>query len=107
MAQNTVIIALIIVALLSALISGLVTYLRLHRRITALVEKNTELNTTLEMERKAQSEKLETLEQARAQLSETFGNLSSQALKHNNEEFLKLAQENLKQFQVSYRKLHS
>jgi DNA recombination protein RmuC len=100
MAQNTVIIALIIVTLLSALISGLVTYLRLNRRITSLSEKNTKLNTTLEMERKAQSEKLETLEQARARLSETFGNLSSQALKTNSEEFLKLAQENLKQFQV-------
>ena len=84
----------------AALIGGLATYLYLQRRITSLSEKNTELSTTLEMERKAQSEKLETLEQARAQLSETFGHLSSQALKQNNEEFLKLAQENLKQFQI-------
>jgi DNA recombination protein RmuC len=34
---------------------------------------------------------------------ETFSHLSSQALKHNNEEFLKLAQENLKQFQTQAR----
>ena len=91
---------LALVAALAALVGGLLTYFNLHRRITVLSEKNTALNTTLEMERKAQSEKLETLEQARTRLSETFGNLSSQALKHNSEEFLKLAQENLKQFQV-------
>jgi len=100
MAQSIPINDLAFIAAFAALIGGLATYLYLHRRISSLSEKNTELNTTLEMERKAQSEKLETLEQARAQLSETFGNLSSQALKHNNEEFLKLAQENLKQFQV-------
>ena len=100
MAQDNFIFTLIVVAALAALAGALVTYFRLHRRISALSEKNTELNTTLELERKAQSEKLETLEQARAQLSETFGHLSSQALKHNSEEFLKLAQENLKQFQV-------
>jgi DNA recombination protein RmuC len=33
-------------------------------------------------------------------LTESFSHLSSQALKHNSEEFLKLAQENLKQFQA-------
>ena len=87
----------------SAGVSSWIVYLRLHRRITALSEKNTELNTTLEMERAAQKDKLASLEQAqelaRKQLTETFGHLSSQALKQNNEEFLKLAQENLKQFQ--------
>lgn len=100
MDQNTIIVALILVALLAALAGSLVTYLRLHRRIAVLSEKNTELNTTLELERKSHADKLETLEQARAQLSDTFGHLSSQALKHNSEEFLKLAQENLKKFQA-------
>jgi DNA recombination protein RmuC len=100
MSQSNFIFTLIVVAVLAALAGGLITYMRLHRRISVLSEKNTELSTTLELERKAQSEKLETLEQARSQLSETFGNLSSQALKHNSEEFLKLAHENLKQFQI-------
>lgn len=100
MAQNTLIAIVSLAAALAALASGLIVYFRLHGRITTLSEKNTELSTTLEMERKAQSEKLETLEQARNQLNETFGHLSSQALKHNNEEFLKLAQENLKKFQA-------
>lgn len=96
----TEIITLVLVALLAALFGGVVTYLRLQRRISIMSEKNTELSTTLELERKSHVEKLEALEQARAQLSETFGHLSSQALKHNSEEFLKLAQENLKQFQT-------
>lgn len=104
MSQTIFIFLLLPVALLAALAGGWFTYLRLHRRIAELSEKNTELKTTLEMERTAQADKLESLEkaqeQARAQLTETFGHLSSQALKHNSEEFLKLAQENLKQYQA-------
>jgi len=95
---------IIFIAFLSALLGGAFIYLRSQRRIAELSEKNTELKTTLDMERTAQADKLQALEkvqeQARAQLTETFGNLSSQALKQNNEEFLKLAQENLKQFQA-------
>jgi DNA recombination protein RmuC len=104
MSQTLFIFSLMLVALLAAIAGGWVTYLRMHRRISELSEKNTELKTTLEMERSAQSDKLASLEKAqelaRSQLTEAFGNLSSQALKHNNEEFLKLAQENLKQFQI-------
>lgn len=104
MSQSLSIFALLFVALLAAIAGGWATYLRLHRRISALSEKNTELKTTLEMERAAQTDKLVALEQAqelaRTQLTETFGHLSSQALKQNNEEFLKLAQENLTQFQT-------
>ncbi|MBN4079325.1 DNA recombination protein RmuC [Beggiatoa alba] len=94
----------IVIAVLAALIGAGIIYLRSQRRIAELSEKNTELKITLEMQRKAQEDKLVTLEkvqeQARTQLTETFGHLSSQALKQNNEEFLKLAQQNLKQFQT-------
>jgi DNA recombination protein RmuC len=100
MSTGTFIFSSALIALLAALAGGFAVYLRLHRRISALSEKNTELNVKLEMERQAQTEKLDTLEKAREQLKEAFGHLSSQALKHNNEEFLKLAQENLKQFQT-------
>jgi DNA recombination protein RmuC len=104
MSQGIFIFSLLLVALLAALAGGWATYLRLHRRLADLAEKNTELKTTLEMERAAQADKLAALDKAqelaRSQLTETFGHLSSQALKHNNEEFLKLAQENLKQFQA-------
>jgi len=104
MTDTTLLLLLPLVALLAGVIGGWLTHLRLQRRISELSERNTALNTTLEMERSAQADKIAVLEhaqeQARKQLTETFGHLSSQALKHNNEEFLKLAQENLKQFQA-------
>ncbi|MBI3546212.1 MAG: DNA recombination protein RmuC [Gammaproteobacteria bacterium] len=56
-------------------------------------KKITELSVTLELERKAAQEKLAGLEQ-------TFSALSSRALKENNQTFLQLAQESLKQFHV-------
>ncbi len=105
MTPTIYIFSLVLIAILAALAGGWITYTRLHRQISTLSEKNPELKTTLDMERTAQADKLETLEkaqqQARTQLTETFGHLSSQALKHNNEEFLKLAQENLKQHQTA------
>lgn len=104
MSQNIPLYLAVLIAVFAALIGGWIAYLRQQRRITELSEKNVGLNTMLEMERAAQSDKLASLEKAqeiaRAQLTETFGHLSSQALKHNNEEFLKLAQQNLKQFQT-------
>ncbi|HEX22229.1 MAG TPA: hypothetical protein ENH21_02220, partial [Chromatiales bacterium] len=88
-------IILILIALLAAIAGGWVVYLRLHKRISSLSEKNTGLGVKLEIERKPHEDKLETLKQAgeqqREQLKESFSHLSSQAPKHNNEEFLKLA----------------
>ncbi|MDH5178787.1 MAG: DNA recombination protein RmuC [Gammaproteobacteria bacterium] len=89
-----------LIALVAALLGGLLTYLRLQQKLAALREQQVSLQTTLDLERKAGAEKIAALNQAREQLSETFSHLSSQALKHNSEEFLKLAGENLKQFQV-------
>lgn len=100
MGQPTLILVLLVVAVTAAMLGAGITYLRLQRRLHSLSERNTELNVTLDLERNAQLEKLRLLEQARSQLSETFSHLSSQALKHNSEEFLKLAQENLKQYQT-------
>lgn len=85
--------------LISALIGSLVTYIFFQRKLSQLREKNTELSTRIEVEQQNNNEKIAALEKARVQLSETFTALSSQALKNNNEEFLKLAQENLKQYQ--------
>ncbi len=100
----TSLIALLLVALLAAIAGGWVVYLRLHKRISSLSERNTELGVKLEMERQSHADKLQALERAseqqREQLKESFSHLSSQALKHNNEEFLKLAQQNLQQFQT-------
>lgn len=85
--------------LIAAVSGGILIYLVLQRRIAALREQNTELVTTLELERRNHAEKLAALEQARDQLADTFSALSAQALRHNSEEFLKLAQQNLQKFQ--------
>jgi len=83
----------------TGLLGAFVVYLIMHRKLARLREQNTQLVTTLELEQRNHTEKLATLEQARDQLADTFSALSSQALRHNSEEFLKLAQENLKRFQ--------
>jgi len=90
----------IISSLIAIIIGSLITYIYLQRKISHLRENNTALSTRLEVEQQNSNEKIEALEKARMQLSETFSVLSSQALKNNNEEFLKLAQENLKQYQA-------
>lgn len=87
-------------AALGLLLGWLLTHMRAQRRIVGLREEQARLHTRLELERRVMQERSKAFEQARAQLAETFSSLSSQALKHNNEEFLKLARENLKQFQV-------
>ncbi len=88
------------VAALSALLAGLLVLQRQQRRNSTLREENARLGAQLDAETRNAAEKLTALEQARDQLTDTFNALSGQALRNNNEEFLRLAQENLKQFQV-------
>lgn len=90
----------ITLASIAALIGALLSYLFLQQKMARLKQQNTELSTTLELERRNSEEKLAALTQAKEQFAETFSHLSSQALKHNSEEFLKLAEQNLKQFQT-------
>jgi DNA recombination protein RmuC len=87
-------------SLLGLSLGALITALLFMRKTAHLRNLNTQLHTTLELERKAHIEKLQALQEAREQLAHTFSALSSQALKHNNEEFLKLATENLRHFQT-------
>ncbi|HLP01417.1 MAG TPA: DNA recombination protein RmuC [Opitutaceae bacterium] len=61
------------------------------------------LAATLESERKATTEKLAVLQDAQARLSDAFKALSADALKSNNEQFLRLAQSHLAQFQEGAR----
>ncbi len=98
----TVYFALILcgVAALGALLGGLIVQQRLQRLNSTLREENARLGAQFAAERRNAAEKFAALEQARDQLTDTFSALSSQALRNNNEEFLRLAQENLKQFQV-------
>ncbi|HEN47084.1 MAG TPA: DNA recombination protein RmuC, partial [Mizugakiibacter sp.] len=60
---------------------------------------NAELQERLIQEQKASKEKLTLLEDARSKLADAFKVLSSEALRSNNESFLKLARENLQRFQ--------
>ncbi|HEC13261.1 MAG TPA: DNA recombination protein RmuC [Acidiferrobacteraceae bacterium] len=72
------------VILVTALLTWLATYLYSQKKITTL-------STTLELERKAAAKHLKDMEN-------TFAALSSEALKNNNQSFLMLAQETMKQF---------
>ena len=57
------------------------------------------LQTTLEMEQKHSQEKLSAMNDAEAQLRETFKALAAGALESNNATFLQLAKENLSKYQ--------
>jgi DNA recombination protein RmuC len=59
--------------------------------ITGLKEKQAELETIIEKERLATEEKLQLLETAKEQLSDTFKAISATALKNSHESFLELA----------------
>ena len=89
---------LILLLPVAALLGWLLGHLRAQRRLAALAGEKTRLETQLELERRNAEEKLQALTEARAQLADTFSALSQEALKHNTEHFLKLAQENLKRF---------
>jgi DNA recombination protein RmuC len=78
-----------IVAIVAATLGWISAKFHYQKRLT-------ELGTTLDLERKAAVEKL-------AAMDKTFTALSSQALKENNEAFLRLATETLKQFHVQAR----
>ncbi len=90
---------------LAALIAGIIgyglAYIRSEKKFSQLREKTTELKTTLENERNSHLEKQKSLEKDRENLNQSFAALASKALKHNSDEFLKLAEQNLKQFQIS------
>lgn len=90
----------ITLASIAALLGGLLSYLFLQQKLAQLRQKNTELSTTLNLERLNNEEKLTALTKVKEQFTETFSHLSTQALKHNSEEFLKLAEQNLKQYQA-------
>ena len=90
----------IVSSIIAVIVGCLITYIYLQRKVSQLREENTALSTRLEIEQHNSSEKAEAIKKEREQYSDMFSALSSQALKNNNEEFLKLAQENLKQYQA-------
>jgi len=77
----------------------LIAFLR-GQRVKYLLTENQELTMTLRLERQSNEQLDELLDQARHQLADTFNQLSTDALKRNNEQFLQLAEENLKRHQI-------
>ena len=88
------------IALIAVIVGFLAGFLIAQLEARKLRRRNSELETRLTFEQEKSSERLQTLELARQQLSDSFSALSAQALRVNNEQFLKLANENLRQYQV-------
>ena len=82
------------------LFRSLFVFFLLNNKITQLREQNTKLETLKEADQKSAEEKFQSLKDAQVHLSKTFALLSTEALNRNNDTFLKLAQENLKQYQI-------
>jgi len=91
---------LLLIVLAGIGFGALLAWLRAQRVIASLRERNAELNITLELERRSHEEKLASQRADRVQLNHAFNILANRALRHNNETFLKLARENLQQFQL-------
>lgn len=91
------------IILLSLLCGGLIgaiaTYFNREKKIRELGLAHSELTLKLELEQKNREQLNDTIKQTQEQLANTFNQLSNEALKHNNDSFLKLAEENLKRFQ--------
>lgn len=68
-------------------------------RAAALREANARLETERVEQAKALEEKMAVVTQARADLEKAFAALAAEALKSSGQQFLQLAQENLKRFQ--------
>jgi len=90
---------LLFILLFGFVVGALVIWLFKGRQIKRLDAGNQELTMTLRLERQSNEQLDELLDQARFQLADTFSQLSNAALNQNNEQFLKLAEENLKRYQ--------
>ncbi|MFN2348875.1 MAG: DNA recombination protein RmuC [Thioalkalivibrio sp.] len=88
---------LIIAALIALAIGALLGYgiasLRAQRQVAVL-------ESELAAEQRRGEERAAAFEESRKQMGDSFSTLAGQALRHNSEEFLRLAQEHLKSFQV-------
>src|SRR5215210_6628193 len=77
-----------------------VIWFKKNSEIARLQRDVAQLSAQLDVERQHYQERAAALEEARKQLKDSFAALSNQALKDNNEAFLRLAKENLRQFQL-------
>jgi len=88
---------LIIVSLIALATGALLGYGIAHLRAQRLVAV---LQAELDAERRRGEERAAAFEESRRQMADSFSAMANQALHQNNEAFLRLAQEQLKAFQV-------
>ena len=91
---------LILVVVISLEIGALAAYLIENRKYSKLRYKYTQLLTAMQYERKAAEDKEAGYRETTRSLKDTFSALAGTALKNNTAQFLHLAQQNLKQFQI-------
>lgn len=88
-----------LMALVGALLGALIVWLILSRKIQRLHADKVSLQSDLAAEARVQQERERAFKEARQQLADSFSKLSSQALKDNNDVFMRLAGERLKRQQ--------
>ncbi len=86
----------IAIALLAAALAAIAVYLLKQAQLSRLQQENSRLRAELDANRQLQQQQ----QQAQQQLQQQFEQLAAQALNRNNESFLQLARENLRQFQI-------
>ena len=91
---------LFFIAIIALLTGALASYLVLRGRMGRLQHENIRLETELAFERKSLMERNDADAAMTQQLKDTFNAMAASALKDNNEQFLRLARENLGKFQV-------
>ncbi|MGB5716353.1 MAG: hypothetical protein WBN81_04575 [Gammaproteobacteria bacterium] len=91
---------LVLAVVISLEIGALAAYLIENRKYNKLHDKYTQLLTALEYERKAADHKEAAYRETTRSLKDTFDALAGNALKNNTAQFLQLARENMKQYQI-------
>jgi DNA recombination protein RmuC len=90
----------VVVFLLGVALGAWLVFYRKQAQFAKFQAEAAQLNAQLEVERQRHQARDAALDETRRQLKDSFAALSNQALKENNEAFLRLAQENLRQFQL-------
>jgi len=91
---------LILAIVISLEIGALAAYLIENRKYIRLRDKYTQVLTALEYERKTAEHREANYRETTRSLKDTFNALAGNALKNNTAQFLQLARENMKQYQI-------
>jgi DNA recombination protein RmuC len=91
---------LILAIVISLEIGALAAYLIENRKYIRLRDKYTQVLTALKYERKTAEHREATYRETTRSLKDTFNALAGNALKSNTAQFLQLARENMKQYQI-------